>query len=179
MRYAGIGPFLAYQLITDVNYTHVTDFSEMEFVEAGPGAKSGLEKCFGDFGTYGYDDLIRWTAERQEEEFCRRGICFKDLWGRPLQLVDCQNLYCEIDKYARVAFPGYTSSSGRVRIKQKYVPYYRPVELWFPPKWGLNEALPASAHPVDSMALEATGRTASTAPEAPGHHVVGQDRLFL
>ena len=28
---------------------------------------------------------------------------FRDLWGRPLQLIGCQNLFCEVDKYARVA----------------------------------------------------------------------------
>jgi len=60
------------------------------------------------------------------------------LRGRPLQLIDCQNLFCEVDKYARVAHPQITGRSGRTRIKQLFAPVVDPVPAWFPPKWGLN-----------------------------------------
>ncbi|MFN0315032.1 MAG: nucleotide kinase domain-containing protein, partial [Burkholderiales bacterium] len=39
--YPTIGDFLAYQFVTDINYSEVTDFSEMEFVIPGPGARDG------------------------------------------------------------------------------------------------------------------------------------------
>jgi hypothetical protein len=39
--YPTIGEFLAYQLVTDLNYSELCNFSEMEFVVLGPGAKSG------------------------------------------------------------------------------------------------------------------------------------------
>lgn len=32
-----IGPFLAYQYAIDLNYSNVTNFSESDFVAAGPG----------------------------------------------------------------------------------------------------------------------------------------------
>jgi hypothetical protein len=76
LGYRGIGPFLAYQLITDLNYTSVLNFSEMEFVMPGPGARSGIRKCFADYGDYDEADLIRLVADRQEQEFARRGIVF-------------------------------------------------------------------------------------------------------
>ena len=44
--YPTIGNFLAYQFVTDLNYSEVTDFSEMEFVVPGPGALDGIRKCF-------------------------------------------------------------------------------------------------------------------------------------
>ena len=44
--YPTIGDFLAYQFVTDLNYSEVTDFSEMEFVVPGPGAIDGIHKCF-------------------------------------------------------------------------------------------------------------------------------------
>ena len=44
--YPTIGDFLAYQYITDLNYSALTDFSETEFVVPGPGALSELRKCF-------------------------------------------------------------------------------------------------------------------------------------
>jgi hypothetical protein len=143
LGYRGVGPFLAYQLITDLNYSKVVDFSEMEFVMPGPGARSGLCKCFADFGDYDEADLIRLVADRQEEEFAKRGIRFEDLWGRPLQLIDCQNLFCEVDKYARVAHPDIQGVGGRSRIKQRFQADPEPIQVWFPPKWGLNECLPS------------------------------------
>lgn len=177
--YGGIGAFLAYQFVTDLNYTTLLDFTEMEYVKAGPGARSGLEKCFEDPGGYGPEDLIRWTADRQREEFGRRGLEFKDLWGRPLQLIDCQNLYCEIDKYSRVAHPEIASSSQRKRIKQKYKYDSRPLKLWFPPKWGLNERLSASVDKLDSPLLQVNiNRSATRLPDAPEDRVARQDRLF-
>ena len=40
-QYPTIGDFLAYQYITDLNYSTLTNFTEMEFVVPGPGAKHG------------------------------------------------------------------------------------------------------------------------------------------
>jgi hypothetical protein len=137
--YPMIGDFLAYQYVTDLNYSDLLSHSEMDFVMPGPGARSGIRKCFADHGTYSESDLIRWMADHQEEEFARRGIDFRSLWGRPLQLIDCQNLFCEVDKYARVFHPEVAGLSGRARIKQEYRLNSEPVDYWFPPKWEVNE----------------------------------------
>ncbi len=137
--YPMIGDFLAYQYVTDLNYSTLTDFPETEFVMPGPGARSGIRKCFADLGQYSEADIIQWTVDHQEEEFAKRDIQFRTLWGRPLQLIDCQNLFCEVDKYARVRYPEVRGLSDRVRIKQEYRHNTEPIEYWFPPKWGLNE----------------------------------------
>lgn len=137
LAYPSIGDFLAYQFITDVNYSEVTNYSEMEFVVPGPGARNGIRKCFTDTGGLSEPDLIRLVADVQEEEFASRGIRFESLWGRKLQLIDCQNLFCEVDKYARVAHPAVMGRSHRTRIKQKFEPTPRPIGLFYPPKWGL------------------------------------------
>jgi len=47
-------------------------------------------------------------------------------------------LFCEVDKYARVAHPEIKGISGRERIKQRYSPVREEVTAWFPPKWGVN-----------------------------------------
>jgi alpha-glutamyl/putrescinyl thymine pyrophosphorylase clade 1 len=141
--YPTIGDFLAYQYVTDLNYSGLLDFSEMDFVTPGPGARSGIQKCFLDRGSYSEPDLIRWMAEHHQEEFSRRGIEFQTLWGRPLQLIDCQNLFCEVDKYARVHHPEVSGLSSRVRIKQEYRHNPAPLEYWLPTKWGLNDRIAA------------------------------------
>ena len=140
--YPTIGNFLAYQFVTDLNYSEVTDFSEMEFVVPGPGALDGIRKCFSDLGGLTEANLIRVVTERQEDEFERLGLRFRDLWGRRLQLIDCQNLFCEVSKYARVKHPQIEGLSNRTRIKQSYRPSTRPIPYWYPPKWGINHLIP-------------------------------------
>ena len=101
--YPSLGPFLAFQLTIDLNYSTLINFDENEFVVAGPGARSGLAKCFLDTAGLSAQDLIRWAVDHQEEEFAHYELEFRDLFGRPLAMIDCQNLFCETDKYARVA----------------------------------------------------------------------------
>src|SRR4029077_20627708 len=132
--------------------SNVTDFSEMDFVITGPGARDGLRKCFADNGGLGDAELIRLLADRQERELERLGLEFPSLWGRRLQLIDCQNLFCETDKYARVAHPEVQGISGRTRIKQSYRPKSDPISFWYPPKWGINAAVAETQRQSDRPA---------------------------
>jgi hypothetical protein len=157
-KYPGIGEFLAYQYLIDLNYAVGLAFSEMEFVVPGPGARDGIRKCFGRLASGIEAEVIRYMADTQDEHFARLGLVFTGLRGRPLQLIDCQNLFCEVDKYARVAHPDVQGISGRTRIKQSFRPVAEPVPAWFPPKWGINRGLtrpslrnwPAVAHLCDA-----------------------------
>ena len=139
--YPMIGDFLAYQFVSDLNYSEICDFSQMEFVVPGPGARDGIHKCFSDLGGLSEADIIRLVTDRQVYEFDRLGLTFRSLWGRRLQLIDCQNLFCEVSKYARVRHPGVTGVNDRTRIKQIYRPSGDPIEFWFPPKWSINHIL--------------------------------------
>lgn len=141
LSYPTIGTFLAYQYTIDINYSELVDFDEMEFVVAGPGAKAGIRKCFSNSGEYSQEYIIRYMCERQKEEFNRLGLNFITLWGRDLQLVDCQNIFCETDKYSRVKYPNIKDSNGRIRIKQKYRMKENPIEYFYPPKWGINDKI--------------------------------------
>jgi hypothetical protein len=140
--YPLIGDFLAYQLITDINYSELTTFTEMEFTMPGPGARDGIKKCFSSIGGLSEAEIIRLMADRQEYEFERLGIRFQDLWGRSLQLIDIQNLFCEVDKYARVRHPDIAGVSGRTRIKQRFKETADRIEYSYPPKWEINVTVP-------------------------------------
>jgi hypothetical protein len=139
--FPSIGSFLAYQYTIDINYSNLTSFDEMEFVVPGPGAIDGISKCFIDKNGYSDSDIIRCVTENQESEFSRLGLGFKNLWGRPLQLIDCQNLFCEVDKYSRIAHPEISGNSKRKRIKQKYSLNPKKIDFWYPPKWGINSKI--------------------------------------
>lgn len=142
LSYPTIGEFLAYQYVTDVNYSTITNFTEMEFVKAGPGSKDGILKCFKGFGDYSFEDIIEMMSDNQEKEFDRLDLEFNTLWGRKLQLIDCQNIFCEVDKYSRVAHPEINGYSHRTRIKQKFtVKDKEPIDFYFPPKWNINNLI--------------------------------------
>lgn len=140
-QFPSLGDFLAFQLAIDLNYSPVIDHEEASFVVAGPGARDGLAKMFVDAASVPPEDLIAMMAERQDVEFERLGLTFRSLWGRPLQLIDCQNLFCEISKYTRVSNPEIVGLSGRTRIKQMFKAQGQPPQPWFPPKWGLNDKI--------------------------------------
>ncbi len=139
--YPSIGSFLAYQFATDLNYGALTNFSERDFVVPGPGALNGIRKCFNSLGGLSEVEIIRLVADRQEDAFRDLGLTFRTLWGRPLQLIDCQNLFCEVDKYARVRHPEVRGLTDRTRIKQRFAPTWEHLSVWYPPKWGLNERI--------------------------------------
>lgn len=144
--YPLLGDFLGYQLAIDINYSEVINFDEDSFTVAGPGAKRGIKKCFVGTGEKTAAEVIRWMVARQNEEFARLGIAFQGLWGRPLKAIDCQNLFCEVDKYARLAFP--KLESNRSRIKSTFDPQQRKnkgsIDYFYPPKWGINSAVTSS-----------------------------------
>jgi len=97
----GVGDFLAYEIVTDLNYRHLP-FSENDFVNVGPGAETGLVQLFGRSG----EDLVRWFRMMQDELFADFGMEFPYMDGDeyPIQkpeltLRDFEHSLCEVRKY--------------------------------------------------------------------------------
>ena len=141
LSYPTLGPFLAFQYVIDLNYSTLLNHSEQKFVVAGPGALDGLSKCFESLGEYSAADAILWLSDIQADEFARYGLDFEGLWGRPLQPIDVQNLFCEVSKYTRVTHPEIRGRTVRKRIKQRFAMTGPLPKPFFPPKWGLNQRI--------------------------------------
>ena len=140
LSYSGLGPFLAFQFTIDLNYSSLLNFDEDEFVVAGPGAIDGLSKCFNNYRDFKPAEIINYVTTHQDKYLNNYGVDFRSLFGRKLKPIDCQNLFCEISKYARVAHPDVHGVSGRTRIKQSYRQAVKCLpEPYFPHRWGLNE----------------------------------------
>lgn len=137
--YPLIGNFMAYQLVTDINYSAFVNWKENEFTVAGPGSLRGIKKCFIDKGTMTNEDIIKYMYMHQDEEFKRLNLNFKRIGNRPLQLIDCQNIFCELDKYCRQALPDL--KSNRTKIKKHYVPKKDKIEYIYPPKWEISRTI--------------------------------------
>jgi alpha-glutamyl/putrescinyl thymine pyrophosphorylase clade 1 len=160
ISFSGIGKFLALQFAIDLNYSSMIDFDEGGFVVAGPGALDGISKCFPGAAQADAEQVIMMVTERQVEEFASRGIGFPGLFGRPLQPIDCQNLFCEISKYSRAAHPEVKGVANRQRIKQVYRRTTGQIDTpFFPPKWRL-EVTRIPSMPPDPR-IEAGKRQAS------------------
>ncbi|MQG94143.1 nucleotide kinase domain-containing protein [Pseudomonas sp. MN1F] len=128
-----IGKFLAYQYAIDIGYSRFSNTIENQFVVAGPGAARGIKKCFPNAKPEDFRYIIEYMTDNQTHEFARLGITFNHLRNRHLQLIDCQNLFCEIDKYLRVARP--TFDKAGARIKQLYKKKPDPINYKLPLHW--------------------------------------------
>jgi alpha-glutamyl/putrescinyl thymine pyrophosphorylase clade 1 len=133
-----LGPFMAYQMTIDLNYSPILAFDENQFTVPGPGALRGLRKVFVDLGELSPADAVHWLVDYQEHVFEDLGIVSPRLFGRALHAIDCQNLLCEVDKYCRAAFPELLSN--RTRLKRLFSPDASPLRLFYPPRWGINSA---------------------------------------
>lgn len=134
-----MGDFMSYQIAIDLNYSELINFSENDFTKAGPGAKRGINKIFQNKNGMSEEEIIMWMVDNQDSEFARLGYRFNGLFGRRLHAIDCQNIFCETDKYCRIAVP--KLKSNRTKIKSHFHQSPEPIKLFFPPKWGINKYL--------------------------------------
>lgn len=163
--WSGLGDFLAYQFAIDLNYSAAVDHDENEFVVAGPGARDGIAKAWPDAELRDAPILIARMVLEQHEHFARLGLDFPGLFGRDLTLIDCQNLFCEISKYARVAHADVPGIAGRTRIKQAYRPGAQPAPVpapFFPPKWRLSPSRSSGQAGMASGSASALGVPVTT-----------------
>jgi hypothetical protein len=141
-----MGNFSAFQLLLNLTYSSVINFSESDFVVPGLGAMSGLSKIFGTSmacairAVPGIEaDIMRWMQETQHEHFERLGLSFSGLGsdGLPMQLCDIEHTLCEVDKYARVAHPTIEGLYGRKHLRgSSYQPSPSdPVQIRVPRAW--------------------------------------------
>ena len=153
-----MGDFMSYQISIDLNYSKWINFCENDFTKPGPGALRGIKKVFLDTGDLSDSDIINWMVDQQKYAFPELGLSFAGLWGRPLHAIDCQNLFCELDKYCRQAVPMLTSD--RKRIKSRFTPSAEGLAFFFPPKWQISmrsaenpSSLPAQRQLLPSISV--------------------------
>ena len=101
-----MGPFMAYEVVTDLRHTYLLRDAEdiMTWANAGPGAMRGLNRLTGrplDFSHRTHD----WNTEMQElfELVIRRlpaHIAMRN--DRVYELRDIEGGLCEFDKYSRI-----------------------------------------------------------------------------
>ena len=114
--YPFLGPFLAYELVTDLRHTYIganaADINK--WANAGPGAMRGLNRIYGRYLNY-TSKRHDWCGEMKEllnfsfVPGTMRGL--KEV----MELRDIEHSLCEFDKYERVRL-----GQGAPRSKYKY-----------------------------------------------------------
>ena len=135
-QFPGMGNFNSFQLLIDLSYTPVLNFSEDDFVIAGVGAVQGLKKCFSPpEAVTGLEEvLMRWMRKDQDNQFARLGLTLKG-WvtgKREMTLVDIEHTLCEVHKYSRMV----TSFRNRPAAGKRFEPSsVLPDAPQFPKAW--------------------------------------------
>ena len=115
----GVGRWTAYQYATDFGYVGLHTWDEDSYVTHGPGSRRGVRRIFAPEHHSEMERCIEWTCANQDNLQLMHGFEPLRLKGRKLKLIDVQNVFCEFDKYARVAHPG-LGGVGMKQIKRRY-----------------------------------------------------------
>lgn len=111
-QFEGFGPFLAYEIVTDMRHTrYLRDAPDiMTWANAGPGAMRGIHRLMKWDPKH---TLMKqeWYNEQMQELLAMSLICKED-HVPPLEMRDIEHSLCEFDKYERVRM-----GQGRPRAK--------------------------------------------------------------
>lgn len=113
-RYIGWGPFMAYEVVTDLRHTRYLERADDVFswANAGPGALRGLNRLRGR-------ELSTPLAQREANDLMRELLAqSREATGRhvpDMEMRDVEHSLCEVDKYLRAA-------GGEGRPRSRYVP---------------------------------------------------------
>jgi len=133
-----VAGFIAMQHTIDLNYSPIINFDENSFIHAGKGTVRGIHKA-AELGNWSEEKFIHWVHENLQGYAKYYGYDkFRPLPGRMPMLCDLSNVFCEFDKYTRMADPSlqvYDKGKKR-KIKNTFKMNPSQIEYFFPPKWG-------------------------------------------
>lgn len=94
LQYPGIGPFIAYEIVTDLRHTKILKDAPdiMTWANPGPGAKRGLQRIYPHVGNTVHQILL------MRELLNESGMYVEDA----LEMRDIEHSLCEMDKYLRI-----------------------------------------------------------------------------
>ena len=123
LRFPYIGPFVSYEMVTDLRHTHLLENAEdiLSWANAGPGAMRGLNRLTGrplEFCKRSWD----WNSEMQAlYQWCIEHLDLSK-FHRPFEMREIEGGLCEFDKYSRILH-----GQGRTRSVYDYSQKDRPL----------------------------------------------------
>jgi len=123
LRFPYIGPFVSYELVSDLRHTYLLENAEdiCSWANAGPGAMRGLNRLTGrplEFCRRSWD----WNGEMQAlYKWCTENIDLSQ-FDKPFEMREVEGGLCEFDKYSRILH-----GQGRTRSVYDYSQKDRPL----------------------------------------------------
>ena len=123
LRFPYIGPFVSYEMVTDLRHTHLLENAEdiLSWANAGPGAMRGLNRLTGrplEFCKRSWD----WNSEMQAlYQWCIEHLDLSK-FDKPFEMREIEGGLCEFDKYSRILH-----GQGRTRSVYDYSQKDRPL----------------------------------------------------
>jgi len=121
----GVGPFVAYEITTDLRHTRYLyeAFDIMYWANAGPGATRGLERLAGVFvGRKDRKSGVKPARHCSQDEYCSMMRTLLGMapnrtapWVPNMEMRDIEHSLCEWDKYERTRL-----GQGKPRRKYRY-----------------------------------------------------------
>ena len=114
----GFGPFISYEVATDLAYLSETKFDVNQWANPGPGCTPGIQLLFPQVkGKKELIEKMRFLRDGQRKAFKKLGLSFRGiaLRGEYLSLRDIEHSLCEWRKY-------YNQSNGVGRPRPKFNP---------------------------------------------------------
>lgn len=123
LRYPYIGPFVSYEIVTDLRHTYILSQADdiLTWANAGPGAMRGLNRLTGrdlNFCRRTHD----WNGEMQELfSICNNRLDMSKFeWD--FEMREIEGGLCEFDKYSRIK-----NGEGRTRSVYNYKERHKPL----------------------------------------------------
>lgn len=110
-----VGAFIAYEVCIDLMTSGVVPFDEDNWVNAGPGAKVGIDLIFPNRKLTSYEAAIHKLRWSQKDHFKRLGLDFHYLNGKELTLRNIEHSLCEFAKMTKLSW-------GMGKARMKFVP---------------------------------------------------------
>ena len=110
-----VGPFYAYEIVCDLVMKGIIPFRLDDWVNCGPGCKTGLDLIFPNRNYIGYDKALHWLRNNQRRFFKKLGLSFPYWKGKELSLRNIEHSLCEFSKYWKL-------KRGLGRYRLKFVP---------------------------------------------------------
>lgn len=118
LKQNGLGPFMAYEVVTDLKYTYLLENAPdtMIWANPGPGACLGLSRLVGEKVSYGSASHRAGAIQCMQELLAMAQPLFGNVWSVDWPSWDMRTVehwLCEHSKWCRVNFDG-------KRMKRKY-----------------------------------------------------------
>jgi len=114
-RLEGVGSFLSWQILCDLQEAQCVDTTGDDYCVLGPGAVMGLSTIFPNAKSP-HLELAQQLAEHHDQVYSDLGVEFPFWRGRPLTIKEIEHALCEFSKFSRIVAQMKSNGKSQARV---------------------------------------------------------------